>query len=214
MGRRDHDNRATGELVGWAAISSLWQLYGVFALMGIAMAAVLYGPAFTVIAKLFWPAPRRAMTVLTLVGGLAAILFTPLTQWLVQSTGWRATLIILAGITVVLTALPHAAFMPRDAAVWARQSSADGGVNESSLPDDHSITVTAAIRGTAFWALTLALFLAFFISVALVVHLIPYLTGAVSGYWAERHAPSRSSEATIRFEPPASPGDATKGSWA
>jgi MFS family permease len=167
---------ATGALIVWATISSLWQLYAVFALMGTAMATVLYGPAFTVVAKLFWPSPRRALTLLTLFGALAGVIFTPLTDWLVQSTGWRSTLIILACITLVLTAVPHAVFLPREGTSSGRQTSAETGARELSLLDSVSIPASAAIRGTAFWALTLALFLAYFISMALVVHLIPYLT--------------------------------------
>ncbi|MDX6667293.1 MAG: hypothetical protein QOK04_673, partial [Solirubrobacteraceae bacterium] len=167
---------AAASLVGWAAVSSLWQLYAVFAFMGVAMAAVLYGPAFAVLAKLFWPTPRRAMTVLTLFGGLAAILFTPLTEWLVQMIGWRATLIILGGLAVVLTAIPHAAFMPRRRPASPQQTSTDGYSRAQEDAVNESVSATAAIRGTAFWALTVALFIGYFISVALVVHLIPYLT--------------------------------------
>jgi cyanate permease len=38
------------------------------------------------------------------------------------------------------------------------------------------VEARTAIRGGAFWSLTLALFVGYFISVALLVHLIPYLT--------------------------------------
>jgi predicted MFS family arabinose efflux permease len=159
---------AGAALLCWAAVTSLWQLYAVFGVMGIAMATLLYGPAFTVLAKLFWPSPRRALTVLTLFGGLAGIVFTPLTDGLVQSTSWRTTLVVLAGVAVLLTAIPHAVFLPRGVAHSAGLT--------SSPSDGDSISTKAAIRGMAFWALTLALFLGYFTSVALVVHLIPYLT--------------------------------------
>src|SRR2546429_8336325 len=86
---------ATGALVGWSLVGSLWQLYADFAVLGVAMALVLYDPAFAVIAKLFRPSPRRALTVLTLFGGLAGIVFTPLTEWLVQSGNLRGRLIAL-----------------------------------------------------------------------------------------------------------------------
>src|SRR5437879_12457218 len=79
---------ATGALVGWSLVGSLWQLYADFAVLGVAMAFVLYDPAFAVIAKLFRPSPRRALTVLTLFGGLAGIIFTPLTEGLVQGVDW------------------------------------------------------------------------------------------------------------------------------
>jgi hypothetical protein len=101
----------TGALIGWAAVGSLWQLYADFVVLGLAMALVLYDPAFAVIAKLFQPSPRRALTILTLFGGLAAIIFTPLTQWLVHSLDWRGALVALAIIAAFTTVLPHAAFL-------------------------------------------------------------------------------------------------------
>jgi MFS family permease len=162
----------TGALLGWAALGSLWQLYVDFAVLGLAMALVLYDPAFSVIAKLFQPSPRRALTALTLFGGLAAIIFTPLTEWLVQSAGWRGALIFLALIAAVATVLPNAAFLPRR--LSPGPASADSEVADAALAD--GVKAKVAIRGIAFWSLTTALFLGYLISVAVLVHLIPYLT--------------------------------------
>jgi hypothetical protein len=50
----------------------------VFAGLGLAMAAVLYDPAFAVLAVWFDRRRRRAMTMLTLVAGLASTIFVPL----------------------------------------------------------------------------------------------------------------------------------------
>jgi predicted MFS family arabinose efflux permease len=167
---------ATGALIGWASVGSLWQLYADFAALGVAMALVLYDPAFAVIAKLFHPSPRRALTVLTLFGGLAAIIFTPLTQWLVQASDWRAALVALALIAAVTTVLPNAAFLPG----WKLASTAADVADPrrpptSSLAQD-SVEARTAIRDAAFWSLTFALFVGYFLSVAILVHLIPYLT--------------------------------------
>src|SRR5688572_5260250 len=150
---------AAGSLGAWAVVDSQWALYAVFVVLGVAMALVLYAPAFTVIAKLFWPTPRRALTILTLVGGLAGIVFTPLTQGLLEVTDWRGALGVLAGLALVATALPHAAFLPRHAPASPGVGGAGGAEGAAS------ITTSEAVRGPAFWCLTLALFLAYFISV-------------------------------------------------
>ena len=75
------------------------------------MAAVLYEPAFTVVAKQF-PTPaerRRAMTAMTLVAALASFIFLPLSQALIDAYGWRDALLILAvdprRVTIPLHAL-------------------------------------------------------------------------------------------------------------
>jgi MFS family permease len=167
---------AVGGLIAWSAVSSLWQLYAVFALLGVAMALVLYPAAFAVVTKLYWPSPRRALTALTIVGGLAGIVFTPLTEWLVEGIHWRAALIVLAAVALLATVVPHAAFLPRRSVQGADKTDADGDGDPFSRTEAVSVPAEAAVRGAAFWALTLALFLTYFISVALIVHLIQYLT--------------------------------------
>ena len=59
------------------------------------MAAVLYEPAFTVLAKHFPAAGerRRAMTAMTLVAALASFIFLPLSQALIDAYGWRDALL-------------------------------------------------------------------------------------------------------------------------
>ena len=59
------------------------------------MAAVLYEPAFIVLAKHFPDAGerRRAMTALTLVAALASFIFLPLSQALIDAHGWRDALL-------------------------------------------------------------------------------------------------------------------------
>ena len=74
------------------------------------MAAVLYEPAFTVLAKHF-PATgerRRAMTAMTLVAALASFIFMPLSQALIDAHGWRDALIVLAVILAAITVPLHA----------------------------------------------------------------------------------------------------------
>ncbi len=74
------------------------------------MAAVLYEPAFTVVAKHFTAAAerRRAMTAMTLVAALASFIFLPLSQALIDAYGWRDALLILAAVLAVVTVPLHA----------------------------------------------------------------------------------------------------------
>lgn len=70
-----------------------------WALAGVAMSAVLYGPAFAALTR--WWGPRRvtALTAVTLVGGLAGTAFAPLTALIAHFLDWRGTYVVL---TVVL----------------------------------------------------------------------------------------------------------------
>jgi MFS family permease len=77
-------------------ITSLFGLYAVWLGLGVAMAAVLYSPAFALITRRFPHDFRRAIITLTFLGGLASTVFIPLTAWLISAWGWRQALLVLA----------------------------------------------------------------------------------------------------------------------
>lgn len=91
-----------GSLVGAAGlvlVSTAPDLVGFTAgwiVVGGAQAAVLYQAAFTVIARRYRGGRRRAMTVVTLAGGLASTIFAPIVAGLLSVTDWRTSFVILA----------------------------------------------------------------------------------------------------------------------
>lgn len=155
---------ATALLVAWSQVDSVAALYAVWAGLGIAMALVLYEPAFVVLAKWF-PEPgerRRAMTAMTLAGALASFLFLPLAQALIDAYGWRDALLLLALVLGVLTIPLHAAVLrPAPAPPVA----------------PHPRPAAAALRSAWFWLLSAAFFLATLATIAMTVHAIPFLVG-------------------------------------
>jgi MFS family permease len=88
----------------WAASGTVPVYYTAWVGIGAVMAATLYEPAFTVLAKRRAPHHRRAITAVTLVGGLASFVFQPVTAALADAHGWRSALavlaVVLAGVTV------------------------------------------------------------------------------------------------------------------
>jgi MFS family permease len=95
---------AAGAVIGavslalWAQVTMLWQLYAVWLMIGIASAMVLYEAAFAATARMIPHGYRRAITAITLLGGLASTAFIPLTFELTQAYGWRQALLLLAFI--------------------------------------------------------------------------------------------------------------------
>jgi MFS family permease len=94
-------------VVGIAAAGSLPWFFAAWVLAGIAMAGVLYQPAFAALTR--WWGPRRttALTALTLLAGLASTIFAPLTAALVENMSWRATYLVLAVVLGVVTIPAH-----------------------------------------------------------------------------------------------------------
>jgi MFS family permease len=94
-------------VVGIATAPSLPWFFAAWALAGLAMAGVLYPPAFAALTR--WWGPRRvtALTAVTLFAGFASVIFAPLTAALVEASDWRRTYLVLAVVLAVTTIPAH-----------------------------------------------------------------------------------------------------------
>jgi MFS family permease len=88
-------------------VTGLIGLYLAWLGLGVAMAAVLYSPAFALITRRFPHNFRRAIITLTFLGGLASTVFIPLIAWLISVWGWRQALLVLAVLHLVVCAPLH-----------------------------------------------------------------------------------------------------------
>jgi MFS family permease len=174
-----HGGRALmtcGSLLGaaalalWSQVDSLPMFYGVYALMGAAMAMLLYDPAFAVVTATFAADARKAITAITLAGGFASTIFMPLAHLLIETMGWRSSLLALAGINLLLGAAIHAWVLPPKIATELV------AVTAQPFPVSTSAAFRAALRTRAFWGLMLwyAAYSAGF--AALTFHIIPLLS--------------------------------------
>ena len=77
------------------------------------MAFTLYDPVFAVLHTLSGAGYRRAITLLTLFGGFASTVFWPLSLWLQESVGWRATFATYAVMHLAVCLPLHLAAIPR-----------------------------------------------------------------------------------------------------
>ncbi|HEX4555562.1 MAG TPA: MFS transporter [Xanthobacteraceae bacterium] len=82
--------------------------------IGAAMAASLYDPAFATLGRIFGAAARRPITVLTFMGGLASTVSWPATHVLLEACGWRGTYLVYAALLALVAAPLHALALPRE----------------------------------------------------------------------------------------------------
>ncbi|MGA7791245.1 MAG: MFS transporter, partial [Xanthobacteraceae bacterium] len=91
-----------GSLLGAAGLAALVVAHGAVAyfaawmVLGVAMATSLYDPAFATLGRIFGSAARAPITTLTLAGGFASTVSWPVTQFLIDKTGWRGTYLVYA----------------------------------------------------------------------------------------------------------------------
>ena len=87
--------------------------YAVWTVLGLAMAASLYDPAFASLGRIFGAAARRPITALTLIAGFASTVSWPATHFLLEGVGWRGTYLVYAALLAAVAAPLHALALPR-----------------------------------------------------------------------------------------------------
>ncbi|RYF68892.1 MAG: MFS transporter, partial [Comamonadaceae bacterium] len=112
-------------LILHSQVHSIAGFYGVWTLLGAALAATLYTPVFAVVTRRFPHDFRRAIITLTFLGGLASTVFIPLSAWLIGHWGWRTALVALALLHLLVCAPLHATCL-RDAPPAAPARGAGG----------------------------------------------------------------------------------------
>ncbi len=155
--------------LGLASLSRLtpniWQFYITFFVIGlVANATAQFAYTRTI---LTWFSTHRgfALALLLTGSGVGSIVIPPLTQWMIQSHGWRSAYLMLGG--VALLGLPLTALLLR---------------NRPQAPTMHvdfevqGISIAAALRTAAFWILAVITILSAFSENGLVTNLAAILT--------------------------------------
>jgi MFS family permease len=147
---------ATAPTPGW--------FFAAWSVAGVAMAGVLYPPAFAALTR--WWGPRRvtALTALTLLAGLASTVFAPLTAALVAHLSWRQSYLVLAGVLAVVTVPAHLLGLRGP---WPAPDPADRPGS-----GDHAAGIA---RSRPFLLLVAAIALGTFAAFAVVVNQVPLL---------------------------------------
>ncbi|MFF7961093.1 MFS transporter [Streptomyces rubiginosohelvolus] len=134
-----------------------------WALAGLAMSATFYQPAFAALTRWWGPDHLRALTVVTLAGGLASTVFAPLTAALADHLSWRHTYLVLAGILAAVTIPAHALALR---APWP----------ETPTSPAHTASEAGKVgRSRPFVLLAAAFTLSSFAMYAVVIALVPLL---------------------------------------
>ncbi len=164
---------ATLLVLMWSQVNSRPEFALIMTLMGCCGAAVLYEPAFTVIATWFIHKRGTAMAIVTFTAGFASTIFIPLSDALLAAFGWRQAVFMLGILLGIITIPLHLLIL--------RRRPSDLGLlpdGESSAPAKKqavSISLPAALRSRFFWMMTLAFALSTVCISAVRVHFIPLL---------------------------------------
>jgi predicted MFS family arabinose efflux permease len=167
-------------MLAWAQHWSM--LFAAWTVLGVATRAAQYDSAFAAIAAILGSGARRAISMITLWGGLASTVFWPIGHALGESLGWRWTIVIYALLNLLICLPLHLALPRRQNETTvatqppAQAKPATSAVGESSKPPDPGrIDERGRERAMLVFALVLAGYS--FVFSALSAHLIVLLEG-------------------------------------
>ncbi len=109
---------AAGVVAGLLLLASAshWlQLFGAWTVLGVAARSSQYDAAFAAIAAIEGQRARRAISLITLWGGLASTVFWPLGHLLGEALGWRWTIVVYALLNLAVC-LPLHLWLPSKSA--------------------------------------------------------------------------------------------------
>lgn len=160
--------------IGLVALASARDPYvylAVWAFLGLAMRLTLYDAAFAALVQVTPSRGRRAISYLTLFGGLASTAFWPIGHALNAAYGWRTTLLVFAAINLLACLPLHWLGLGRrespEQAAYARATSVDPPHAGRPLEG-----VTRTIAMVLFGAVAAA---SAVVMGAMAVHLVPIL---------------------------------------
>jgi len=169
---------ATLLLLAWATVQNLFEFYLIWVGIGGVMAAVLYDPAFALVATWFQRQRARALTVLTLIAGFASVIFVPLAAWLIQLQGWRMALVTLALLQGAITIPLHALILrrrPADVGLAPDGAAPAAAGQEAISAAPQAVSLRGVFKDASFWSMAAGFALTMLAAGVVTVHLVPYL---------------------------------------
>jgi len=130
-------------------VTTLWQYYAAFGVLGGAGIACIQIPAAAIVGRWFVRSRGVAMGIISGGASASAIIFYPLNTYLILTFGWRTGLAIF-GLVVAIVSIPLAASLYRDAP--------DDGEGQREVPihqmpdTSGDWTLGMALRSVRFWA--------------------------------------------------------------
>ena len=149
-----------------STVTELWQFFCIWIGLGVAMSGTLYEACFAVLVRSTGDRARRAITIVSIVAGLAGTVAFPSAHLLAGAFGWRGAVLVFAAV-VFIVAVPL---------VWGACRHAEASATMHAPLPSASAAQALSVAGTpAFWLLAIAIFLAALDHGMLISHVLPIL---------------------------------------
>lgn len=130
---------------------------------------VQYGAAFALLVQIRPEAAKRSITYLTLIAGFASTIFWPITTWLHSMLSWQEVYLVYAALNLGICLPIHFAL--------SKGSARRRPETMETIPAPVVGNVPAERRRLAFGLMVLGLSIQSLLSSAMLVHMVPILSG-------------------------------------
>lgn len=128
-------------------VTELWQFYAIWVGMGLAMAGALYEACFAIVTRSVGDRNKQAITLITLVAGLAGTVAFPTAHGLVSFIGWQGTVQVFA-TAVLFIAVPF---------IWTGCTHAASYAQSLPEPEPAAVQSSKSVgKSLVFWLLALS----------------------------------------------------------
>ena len=149
-----------------STVTEFWQFLCIWIGLGVAMSGTLYEACFAVLVRSTGDRARRAITIVSIVAGLAGTVAFPSAHLLAGAFGWRGAVLVFAA-AVGAVAVPL---------IWSACRRAETQATEHAPePSASAGQALAVTRSPVFWLLASAVFLAALDHGMLISHVLPIL---------------------------------------
>ncbi len=153
-----------------SSFDSLWQLYGIVLLMGLAVAGLGDVSVSHVVSRWFQRRRGLALGIAFTGSNIGGFLVTRFSGAVAEVESWRLAFLAM-GLLAFAVLVPAALWLVRD----VPRAESEATPNDPRDPRE-SLDARAAVRTRSFWILAFGLFVFFFYFMALLEHLVLFLT--------------------------------------
>ena len=173
---------ACAGLLALLYVRELWQFIVVWGfIVSLGFNLGLYDTVNSAVSKWFVRKRGRALSLVTLGGGLGGPVIVPMMAWFIINYGWRTALKFVAGSTLIIC-LPLAYFFMKDGPPEMYGMLPDGDTiigsddpNDTNYVEEYNFTPKEALGTRSFWMMLIAFMLSGGITAMVTMHQIPYL---------------------------------------
>src|SRR5690242_18244604 len=123
-----------------------------WAVLGAAMAASLYDPAFASLGRIFGVSARHPITLVTFAGGFASTVSWPVTHLLIESVGWRGAYLTYAALMAFVNAPLLFFALPRNSVALEPKPKAAPAASPPAALSPHGVIFVLVATAFAVYA--------------------------------------------------------------